>query len=165
MIGRPGEGAPGGARRVLVIGCGSELRGDDGVGRRVADRIEALALPGVVVRSVVQLVPELALDVAAADLVILADADLDARAVQSERVTRGEAASPTAMSHHLTAASLLQLAATVSDHDASGVAVDAIELVRIPAHDLALGDRLSPRAESDVDAAVALVVEMIDATG
>ncbi len=37
------------ARRTMVIGLGNEFRGDDGVGRVVARRLRAAALPGVAV--------------------------------------------------------------------------------------------------------------------
>ena len=43
----------------LVIGYGNDLRSDDGAGRAVADRISEMELPGVAVRSVMQLTPEL----------------------------------------------------------------------------------------------------------
>ncbi len=61
----------------LVIGYGNDLRCDDGAGRAVADRIEAMALPGVEVRSVQQLAPELALDIACAETVVFVDASID----------------------------------------------------------------------------------------
>ncbi len=35
------------ARRVVILGIGSELRSDDAAGVRVAERVEALGLPGV----------------------------------------------------------------------------------------------------------------------
>ncbi|MFI5381834.1 MAG: hydrogenase maturation protease, partial [Tepidisphaerales bacterium] len=46
---------------VLVVGIGSLIRGDDGAGRLVAERLaDSLHLPGVEVMSVHQLTPELA---------------------------------------------------------------------------------------------------------
>ena len=60
--------------RTLVIGCGCDIRGDDAVGRVVAESIAGWALPGVVVKSVHQLTPELAADVANSARVIFADA-------------------------------------------------------------------------------------------
>ena len=53
----------------LVIGYGNDLRTDDGAGRWVAERIESFDLPGVSVRSVPQLTPELTLDIAGTRLV------------------------------------------------------------------------------------------------
>lgn len=45
---------------ILVVGYGNELRGDDGAGAAVARSIEAAQLPGVTVRLMHQLTPELA---------------------------------------------------------------------------------------------------------
>jgi hydrogenase maturation protease len=61
---------------VLVIGWGSELRGDDAAGLVFVRRLEAAALPGIEIVEVPQLTPELAWDVAAARRVIFVDAAL-----------------------------------------------------------------------------------------
>ncbi len=58
---------------MLVIGFGNPLRGDDGAGPSVA-RASDLALPGVTVITPHQLLPELAPEVAAADVVVFIDA-------------------------------------------------------------------------------------------
>ena len=68
---------------VVVIGYGSELRSDDGVGRRVAEAIDEKALPGVSTFSVQQLIPELAVPLARARLAIFVDA---ARASEADGV-------------------------------------------------------------------------------
>jgi hydrogenase maturation protease len=58
----------------LVIGYGNDLRGDDAVGRVVADRVRAWGLPHVRIRSLHQLTPDLAQEVAAAGRVLFIDA-------------------------------------------------------------------------------------------
>jgi hydrogenase maturation protease len=63
----------------LVIGYGNTLRGDDGVGQKIATIVAEWNLPGVRSHSVHQLTPELALDIAQSQLVIFVDA-----AVQSK---------------------------------------------------------------------------------
>lgn len=60
--------------RVLVIGYGNPSRGDDGLGPALAERLEALARPGVTVESDYQLSIEHAALAAAHDVVIFADA-------------------------------------------------------------------------------------------
>ncbi|HVP19631.1 MAG TPA: hydrogenase maturation peptidase HycI [Spirochaetia bacterium] len=45
----PRPDRPGEERRVVLLGVGSELRGDDVVGVRIARRVESLHLPGVTV--------------------------------------------------------------------------------------------------------------------
>ena len=71
---------------ILVIGYGNPLRGDDGIGPRVAEAIATVNYPAVRVWSVVQLVPELAADLAEAGVVIFVDARMDSghRAVELE---------------------------------------------------------------------------------
>ncbi len=62
---------------VLVIGYGNTLRGDDGAGCYVAERLCALNHePGLKVLSLHQLTPELAQPVAEAGLVIFIDASI-----------------------------------------------------------------------------------------
>lgn len=142
----------------LVIGVGNELRGDDSAGRVVADRIEALDLEGVTVRSVTQLVPELALDVAAAARVLFVDADVTvAEPVVRSLQRRGPAADdPGALTHHVTPEVLVGLAALVGP-----VAPATVEQLSIPAASFDLGASLSPATAQGVDDAVTLIVERI----
>jgi hydrogenase maturation protease len=61
--------------KVLIIGYGNLLRGDDGAGRLVAAHLaETLKEPGIQVQDCHQLVPELAEDIAQAGLVLFVDA-------------------------------------------------------------------------------------------
>jgi hydrogenase maturation protease len=62
---------------ILVIGYGNELRGDDGLGPRVAESLVAANYPDVRVRTVCQLVPELSAELAEARMVIFVDALAD----------------------------------------------------------------------------------------
>ena len=59
---------------LLVIGYGNTLRGDDGVGRRMAEELAERNLPRVRTRSVHQLTPELAEDLADCGAAIFVDA-------------------------------------------------------------------------------------------
>ena len=63
---------------VLVIGYGNTLRGDDAVGRLVAEEVDRWNRPEVRAVSVTQLLPELAENVAQAREVIFVDACGDA---------------------------------------------------------------------------------------
>ncbi len=62
-------------KRILLIGYGNPGRADDGLGPALADRIEALDLPGLTVESDYQLSIEHAALAATHDIVIFADAD------------------------------------------------------------------------------------------
>ena len=58
----------------LVIGYGNSLRSDDGAGQKIAEQIAEWQLPQVRSLARHQLTPELAADIAQADLVIFIDA-------------------------------------------------------------------------------------------
>lgn len=62
---------------ILVIGYGSELRGDDAVGPRVAEAVAGWHQPGVRAVGVHQLAPELAEALASARFAIFVDASID----------------------------------------------------------------------------------------
>ena len=64
-------------KKILLIGYGSTLRGDDAVGRQVVEIIADRSLPNVTTISVTQLVPELAAQIATAQAVIFVDASGD----------------------------------------------------------------------------------------
>jgi hydrogenase maturation protease len=66
---------------VLIIGYGNELRGDDGLGPFVAESIAAAKLPGVLVKMVMQLLPELAADLVEARLAVFVDASVEPSAM------------------------------------------------------------------------------------
>jgi hydrogenase maturation protease len=99
--------------RCLVLACGNTLRGDDGVGPKLAAWAEERFRqdPDVRVISRQQWTPDLAADIAAADSVLFVDASVKPPpgrvrlAPVSSRVDTSEPAS-----HHLTANQLLGLA-------------------------------------------------------
>jgi hydrogenase maturation protease len=97
--------------KTLVIGYGNTLRGDDGVGFRLAEAAEAWHLDGVEAHPCHQLTPELAADIAAVDRVIFIDATLPQNPhspIVVEAVTPED--SPSLCSaHHSTPHALLSL--------------------------------------------------------
>jgi hydrogenase maturation protease len=137
---------------VLVIGVGSELRTDDAAGRRVADAVERLAPAGVEVRSVHQLTPELAVELAGRELVVVVDADVDVEAVSCRTVT-GSGEQTGAMTHHLDPGALLGLASLF------GPPPGQVTLVSVPVHDLGLGTELSAATAAAAELAVVEVLE------
>src|SRR5687767_689222 len=64
---------------ILIIGYGNTLRGDDGVGPRVAEAVENLHLPNVRTLICHQLSPEHADPISRADAVVFVDAAVDAQ--------------------------------------------------------------------------------------
>jgi hydrogenase maturation protease len=73
-------------KKLLVVGCGNTLRGDDGAGWLVASAVADWGLPDVQAMAVHQLTPELAVPLAAVDRAIF----VDARLAGNEEVCRVE---------------------------------------------------------------------------
>lgn len=138
----------------LVIGYGNDLRSDDGAGRVVAERIEALALPGVTVKSVIQLTPELALEISEFDTVVFVDASVEVAETTATPVMAGPL-DRTAMSHYSTPESLLEMTATVGDLPSKAVAVS------IPVTDIGLGMELTPLTAAAVEDAISIVTAIL----
>lgn len=139
--------------RVLVIGYGNSLRGDDGVGWHAA---AALAgdprLAGADVLARHQLTPELTEDLAHAGLVVLVDACAGGApgTVSVRQVEPGSRSAP-AWSHHLSPAALAGLAQALYG------ASPPMFLVTVTGAFFGYRDRLSPavcRALPDIAAAV-----------
>jgi hydrogenase maturation protease len=147
----PGTGPP--PPPVLVLGVGSELRSDDAVGRHVAAAIAALGLPGVEVRSVQQLTPEVALDLVDRSLVVVVDAAVEVEQVQVGPVTAGP--SRAALSHR---ADLAELLATTS---LFGTPPHRVMSVRVPVQDLAIGTELAPATAGRVGQVVEIVCGLV----
>ena len=131
----------------LVIGYGNTLRGDDGVGPRVAEAIEKLNLPRVRTLVCQQLSPEHADPVSKARTVIFVDAAVDAPCeVQLRMLEPG--ASSQLMAHAANPRTLLAMARDVFGH-----APQAWWLT-IPAVKLDFSEELTPEAERGFDEAV-----------
>jgi hydrogenase maturation protease len=139
---------------VLVLGVGSELRGDDAAGRAVADRVASLGLEGVETRSVHQLTPELAADVVGRRLVVVVDAAVGIdEAVVSPVVAAHDGAG--VMTHHLDIAAVVGLSGLL------GTPPVEVVTVAIPAHDLGLGTELSGATAIAVEEAVERVRQLV----
>ena len=135
---------------LLVIGYGNTLRGDDGVGPKVADAVAALGLPGVQVLACPLLTPELAEAVSRAAVVIFVDAAVDApREVQMRKLA--PAVSSQVMAHAASPATLLALARDVFGH-----APEAWWLT-VPVEELGMGEELSVLAQRGFEVAMAEV--------
>ena len=142
--------------RVLLLGIGNDLRGDDGAGPRVAQ-----ALAGRVawdLRAVHGLTPELADDLAGCDVVLFVDADADPRlerpAWRPHDPLPGGTGAPPLLGHALDAPGLLDLTARLH-----GRAPRAVTLA-LPARDFALGETLTPDAATGVEAAVTALLAL-----
>ncbi|PPT05423.1 NADH-reducing hydrogenase maturation factor [Geitlerinema sp. FC II] len=71
---------------MLVIGYGNSLRGDDGIGRAIAEQVASWNLPHVRSLSLHQLTPELAEELSRVDRAVFIDACIDGDSVRIERL-------------------------------------------------------------------------------
>lgn len=136
----------------LVVAVGNTLRGDDGVGHRVADLLGAR--PGVEVTRVHQLMPELAEEMARATTVVFVDADVEASAAWLERVT--PKAQHTPITHTMTPNELVMLAGRLYGFQG------AAYLCHVPAEDFTPGGALTAAAEAGAHAAVDMLPILLD---
>jgi hydrogenase maturation protease len=124
---------------VLVIGYGNTLRGDDGVGPRVAEAVGHLRLPGVRTLICPLLTPELADQIAHAAKVIFVDAAVDVpKEVQWRKLEPNETSQ--LMAHAADPRTMLALARDVFGH------VPEAWWLTIPAVDLGFREDFSPEA-------------------
>jgi hydrogenase maturation protease len=157
-------------RRVLVLGYGNTLRRDDGVGVRVAELMaDDPRFAGVEVRTAYQLTPEVALDIAAASLVVFVDADVralpgfievhelgttDALAAGLAERHRGRVDAG-ASSHHVGADEVLALARELVGAEPRAFALG------IGVADLELGEGLSPPVEAALPRVLDVVARLV----
>jgi hydrogenase maturation protease len=136
-----------GNRRVktLVIGYGNALRGDDGVGPAVAERLAALALKDVEVRSATQLQLEWAAEWSGYERVVLIDAAVDGAVVSRERVLPGDGGEGEGGAHALQAGVLVSLARVLYGR------APEVWRWRIRGESFGMGDELTPGVRAAVD--------------
>ena len=142
---------------VLVVGYGNPLRGDDGIGWHAARLLATdprLADARVLARH--QLVPELAVDVSRASLVVLVDAaaEGDPGSVRV-RTVEPRPAAPITWSHHVDPQTLAGLA------EALYGASPQIVLVSVSAGSFAEGDGLSSTLERALPEVVKVVAGVV----
>jgi hydrogenase maturation protease len=137
--------------QVCVIGYGNTLRGDDGVGQHVAREAAAQGWPDVRSIAATQLTPELAAEIAQAQLAIFVDAveGIAKQGVQAMDISAQT--SSQAMTHHATPQGLLAMAQALY-----GACPRAV-LVSVPGVNFELGEDLSSVALQGAELALRLI--------
>ncbi len=135
----------------LVVGYGNDLRGDDGIGPRVADAVAAWRRPGVEAVALTQLAPEVAATLASAERVVFVDADARPDAPGVALRPLGPATEVTPLTHGADPRALLALCQTVYGR------CPAAWLLTVSARRFDLGAPLSPDAEANVAEALRLL--------
>lgn len=143
--------------RVLIIGYGNTLRGDDGAGVVAAERLAAQLGDRADVLTSHQLLPEMACDMDRYAKVVFVDATIDAAPGQVTVTpvdNQTDSHGPTA--HHLTPARLL-----VMVRHLFGVSVNGY-IVAVGVGSMALGESLSPAVERALPEMIRRIVELIE---
>lgn len=146
----------------VVIGYGNDLRRDDGVGRRLAEKINALRLPEVVVYSVHQLTPELAEPLGKASLAVFLDARLpnenEKEIVHVEPIGVDALVSTDGFGHFGDPHQLVRLTYLLYGR------VPQAWRVTLPARDFDFGETLSETASEGLRRAVRIVMRLLEET-
>ena len=138
---------------LLVLGYGNTLRSDDGVGPKVAEVVDGLALRGVRTLACALLTPELAAPIAQARTVVFVDAAVDAPLeVQLRQVSAAETSQ--VMAHAANPATMLALARDVFGH------APEAWLLTIPIENLGIGDQLTALAQRGMAVALERIKEL-----
>jgi hydrogenase maturation protease len=146
-----------GGKRILVIGYGNPGRSDDGLGPALAERVEAMNLPGVAVDIDYQLSIEHAAMAAEHDVVVFADADSSCdepfylRPVAAEHIG-------SFTSHSVAPGEILHLARSCFDASPEGYVLGIRARVLEP-----FAEGLSPSAREGLDAALECLLGFIAA--
>jgi hydrogenase maturation protease len=147
---RPAPVAP-----TLVIGIGNPSRGDDALGPRLVERLEAMALPGVECLTDFQLQVEHALDLAGRMRVVFVDATVDGNdAFSLQPIAPARDASFT--THALSPAAVLDTWVALDGGPLPDARVLAIRGERFE-----LGSPLSRTAESNLEAALGALIAFL----
>jgi hydrogenase maturation protease len=138
----------------LIIGYGNTLRGDDGVGPRVAEAVDALRWPGVSTLLCQQLSPEHAEPISQAGRVVFVDASVEAfDEVELRELAPGETTQ--LMAHAADPRTLLALARDVFGH------APKAWWLTIPAKELGFSEQLSPVTQLGLERAIELVRQLV----
>ena len=141
---------------LLVIGYGNTLRGDDGVGPRVAEALAEMHLPGVNTLVCQQLSPEHAAPISLAEMVIFVDAAVDSpKEVQFHKLEPNDTSQ--LMAHAADPRTMLALSRDVFGH------VPQAWWLTIPVVKLDFSEELSPEARLGMDDAIGKILEFTDA--
>lgn len=124
----------------LILGIGNPLRGDDGLGHAVAERLALVRDLNCEIRVVHQLTPELAQSIASAEFVILIDASSEGEPgeVRIRELSPSPRSTGAIGAHHMTPQELATFTMIVYGH------CPPIMTLTITGADFEMGEHLSP---------------------
>lgn len=143
--------------KILIVGIGNTIRGDDGIGAYVCSVIEKRALSGVTTLQTHQLHIELLDEFLQYDYILLVDATAEIKPVILQSLI-AEKGSPVSSSHHVNANLLVSLASQLYQKELS------ILLCAVSGNCFEMGEQLSITAKQNADRAVECICEWISTT-
>ncbi|WP_017651635.1 hypothetical protein [Fortiea contorta] len=143
-------------KAVMVIGYGDDLRGDDGIGRQVADAIANWHLLSVKCLAINQLTPELATILASTELVIFVTTCLISESSQVQVQSLLPCFFSFVHARINDPRSLLALTQTIYGHSPTAW------LVTIPGVNFAVRENLSAVAKTGIAIALVKIIQILD---
>lgn len=141
-------------KNAMVIGYGNELRGDDGIGNRIANIVDSWHLLTVKSLAFHQLTPELAAQLAEVNLVIFVDASIEEN-LQVEFLSSSDGYHNSIV-HFTDPKSLLALSQFLYGYSPPAW------LIKVPGVNFELSDRLSPTAEKGIAIALTKIMSILN---
>jgi len=142
--------------KILVFGLGNPARQDDGLGPAFISRLEKAKIPGLILEADYQLLVEDALLFSEQQLVVVIDALKSGKKpfVFKKIKPAGEASFTT---HHLSPEALLYLTQVLYEKNPE------VWLLGIRGYRFSLGEKLSPKAQENFEAACEFLVKVLRA--
>lgn len=141
--------------KIIIVGIGNTLRGDDGIGAYVCSAIDQTKIEGVQTLIVQQLDTGLIDEFLKADKIILVDASVEGDDVNFYRPETEESFS-VASSHHVNANILSSLIKKLYEKEIN------IMLCAVRGESFDMGEELSAIAKQNADKAAGLIVNWIN---
>lgn len=141
-------------KKVLIIGFGNTLRGDDAAGIRAVEMIAEIH-PEFNCICMHQPVPELSETISESDIVIFIDADANSKIITAKPL-KPKSNSNSIHTHFLTPETLLYLSKKIYNHLPS-----KSYIIGIPASQFDLSEELSELTKNEISKSVKIVEELV----
>ena len=141
--------------KVLVIGYGNSLRGDDAAGQIIVEKIESLKIKNVDTLALQQLTPDIAEIISRYQIVFFVDASDDKLVNEVQVLDIKHSDNAPRIEHAMTPEDLLRLT-----HELYA-ATPTPKCIIIPAQNFEFSEVLSPLTESFIEPAIKIIIEQI----
>lgn len=143
-------------KKILIIGYGNSLRGDDGVGQVIAEKIEELKVKNVDTLALQQLTPDIAEIISRYQVVFFVDASQDKLVNEVQVHDINCSGSAPRIEHAMTPENLLRLATDLYE------ATTKCKCIVIPAQNFEFSETLSSLTESFIEPAIKIILAQIN---